>query len=60
MKMMVTTEGIRRRGRRLKQLLGGLRETRRQRDMEEEAIDRPLCRTLFAIRCEPVLRRTME
>jgi hypothetical protein len=50
--------GKARRGRRLKQLLDDLRETRRYWNLKEEAVDRTLLRTRFGRRYGPGARQT--
>ena len=47
-----------RRGRRSKQLLVDLKETRRYGKLKEEALDRTLSRTRFGRGCGPVVRQT--
>jgi hypothetical protein len=49
-----------RRGRRRKQLLGGLKEKRRYWKLKEEAPDRTLWRTRFVRGYGPVIRQTTE
>jgi len=48
------------RGRRCKQLLDDLKGKRGYWKLEEEALDRALCRIRFGKGCEPGVRRTME
>ena len=50
-------EVTRRRGRRCKQLLDGLKEKRGYCKLEEEALDRTVCRTRFAKR-QRICRKT--
>ena len=47
-----------RRGRRCKQLLGGLKEKRGYRKLKEEVLDRTLWRTRFGRGYGPVVRQT--
>jgi hypothetical protein len=49
-----------RQGRRRKQLLDDLKETRGYWKLKEEALDRTLWRTRFGRECFPVLRQTKE
>jgi hypothetical protein len=49
-----------RRGRRCKQLLNGLKETRGHRKVKGAALDRTLWRTRFLRGYGPVVRETME
>jgi hypothetical protein len=49
-----------RRGRRYKQLLNDVKEARRYKELEEEALDRPLWRTRFGRGYRPVVRQTTE
>jgi hypothetical protein len=53
-------EVTRRWGRRRKQLLDDLKETRGSWILKEEALDRTLCRTRFARGYGPVVRQTTE
>ena len=50
-------EVIGRRGRRLKQLLDDLKETRRYRKLKEEALDHTVWRTRFGRGCGSVVRQ---
>ena len=49
-----------RRGTRRKQLLYGLKETRRDGKLKQEASYRTLCRIRFGTACGPVLRQSTE
>jgi len=49
-----------RRGRRRKQVLDDLKETRRHRKLKDEALDRTLWRTEFGRGYGPVVRQTAE
>jgi hypothetical protein len=51
-------EGVRRRGRRCKQLLDDVKEKRRYWKLKEEALDRTLRRARFGRRYGPFLRQT--
>jgi hypothetical protein len=48
------TGGMRRRGRRSKQLLGEVKAKRRYLSLEEEELDRAFWRSRFGRRCGPV------
>jgi hypothetical protein len=52
-------EGMEQRGRRNKQLLDELKETKGYWKLKEEALDRTLWRTHFGRSCGPVVRQTM-
>jgi hypothetical protein len=53
-------EMIRRRGRRRKQLVDGIKEKRRYWELKEETLDRTMWRTCFAKGCGLVIRQTAD